>query len=438
MVSWVVFGADVAVFAACFIPTLEATGAQIAVGICWSLSVIALVAATAVATRCDPSDPHILSQKAVPLEENDDDLAFCMTCNSYVFPRSKHCRACDKCVHVFDHHCKWLNNCVGRFNYAAFFTSISSVVVMTGIILGVCGQLLAEHFMEDEVETRFRKIYKGAPDDLPLGLIIVMLVINLPLFLLDLQLVLLHSFLIKKQLTTYEYIMIQRDKETSEPPPPPEGAKYQADVQPSSDAGTASEINGEGASGAADAEKGDAGTKKKKKGPQGRVLPKIGKLPRCLDWFLFNKKRKKPAASSSNGDSGGSQPEAIPDAAPSPPDPATAGGASEAEPESEAGCEDAEAGSAARRGSGNRKLGAVVPLVDDGSPSGCEDLDDAPSMPVVPPTAVASAAQPQGAADSDSQEREPSSADSNRGVAATLGCGGSASVNTDPAAGTKI
>lgn len=246
-----------------------------------------------------------------------------------------------------------------------------------------------------------------------------------------------------KHLTTFEYIMHKRTVETSQtPPPPPEGAKYQADVQPSADA------EGAGGDSFADAEK-DGDSKKEKRGPQGRALPRnLHTLPSCLDWFLFSKKKRKPASSDSS--TSRSQPTAIPDA----PEQGDTVGVVEASADPEAGYEDAEAGSAQRRGSG-RKLGAVVPLADEGL-NGIEPWDDAPSEPVVPPVApppttsgdssLKESQVPKPASQIEGADAEPQDTTSNfipdnpnRGVAATLGCGGSTSVDTEaPSAGTKI
>ncbi len=47
--------------------------------------------------------------------------------------RTKHCSACNKCVDSFDHHCKWLNQCIGKRNYAWFFASVVTAVLIAAL-----------------------------------------------------------------------------------------------------------------------------------------------------------------------------------------------------------------------------------------------------------------------------------------------------------------
>jgi len=213
VLSWVVFGTDVFVYAVFALPLVETTGAKVVVALCYVVSVIVVVVATAKATSCDPADPHVRSREAANKAEDADTMPFCTMCNVPVHPRSKHCRACNKCVSTFDHHCMWLNNCIGAENYRSFFVTILSVAVMIGIILGTTLYLLIDYFANDDgFDERINSIslHKHFPREFYLGLLIVLVVVNGPLFLLDMQLVILHTFLASQNMTTYEYIMNKR------------------------------------------------------------------------------------------------------------------------------------------------------------------------------------------------------------------------------------
>jgi len=201
VLGWFVFGFDVAIFCLS-VPFLNPVVACIFVPIC-AVSVVCLVVATAKATKCDPADPHL---KAQPQEEPG--LPFCVVCNSYVYPTSKHCRSCAKCVHGFDHHCNWLNNCVGKDNYHAFAAAIGSVAVMTGAILICTISLLISLAVDDESETF------GIPEEVLWGFSIAMVVVNVPLFALDVQLILFHLFLTSQNLTTHEYVLRKEEKKS--------------------------------------------------------------------------------------------------------------------------------------------------------------------------------------------------------------------------------
>lgn len=255
LLSWVVFGLDVLIFCMFSLPLVETDIAKIIVSSCYAFSVLALVGATVKATACDPTDPALKCKQ-------DSDLSaampFCSVCNVPVHPRSKHCRACNKCVKVFDHHCMWLNNCIGEANYHWFTVSISSCALMIGIILGVIVYLFVDYFLyEDRFAERLSEnaLFENVPKEVFLGLFVVMAFVNVPLFVLDMQLVMLHLFLTWQNITTYEYINNKRAE--------PDWDEY--------------EQTGD--------ERG------------GRIRRRLRTLPRCMDWIIFcqpcKRRRKK-------------------------------------------------------------------------------------------------------------------------------------------------
>lgn len=248
LVSWVVFGADVLAFLVFGIPLVETTGAKMLVALCYVFSVCTLVLAAIRATGCDPSDPHV-GKEDMQLQDKEV-LPYCTTCNSPVFARSKHCRTCNKCVKVFDHHCMWLNNCIGDLNYRAFATCLCGVAAMTGIVLNISTYLFIDCFMSEEAFLRRLEaipVLGSLPQEAALGLLGALICINLPLFVLDMQLIILHMFLTWHDITTYEYIMGKKTVELED------------ETMPSRD--------------------------------------RKQVLPRCLDWIVYSRrKKKKPKA----------------------------------------------------------------------------------------------------------------------------------------------
>lgn len=217
LLSWVVFGLDVLIFCIFGIPLIETAVAKVLVAVCYLASVVVLVLAAVRATGCDPSDPHVRNQDTGFQER--EALPYCTTCNSPVYPRSKHCRACNKCVKVFDHHCMWLNNCIGEANYRAFAMCIGAVAVMTGIVLDICVYLIIDFIVNEEgFNSRLEDnpIFGGLPEEAAVALLGFLVAVNLPLCVLDMQLIILHIFLARQQITTYEYIINKRAAEADE------------------------------------------------------------------------------------------------------------------------------------------------------------------------------------------------------------------------------
>lgn len=289
VLSWIVFGADVISFCVFVIPLIRAAIAKLAIATSFAISVGVLVLAAVKATGKDPADPHIRLQDMQLKNEDVECLPFCTMCNTSVFPSSKHCRACNKCINSFDHHCMWLNNCIGQRNYHAFTVCIGSVAVMTSIVLSTCAYLIKEYF-DDEgaLEPRLKEgfLVPGMPTEAVLGILIAISVVNLPLLTLDMQLVILHTFLASQNLTTYEYIMnkCSDEDEQEEAPSHTECADPAASIETpasSSDApapGAAADAVAAQSAAAAQS----AGTR------QGwRRLKGMKTLPRCMDWIVF-------------------------------------------------------------------------------------------------------------------------------------------------------
>ncbi|KAG7547520.1 Palmitoyltransferase DHHC domain [Arabidopsis suecica] len=141
-----------------------------------------------------------------------EEALFCTLCNAEVRKFSKHCRSCDKCVDCFDHHCRWLNNCVGRKNYMTFISLMAVSLLWLLIEAGVGIAVIVRVFvnkkdMETEIVNRLGNGFSRAPFATVVGLCTA--VSMLALFPLG-ELFFFHMLLIKKGITTYEYVVAMR------------------------------------------------------------------------------------------------------------------------------------------------------------------------------------------------------------------------------------
>ncbi|GAA0154894.1 protein modifying enzyme [Lithospermum erythrorhizon] len=152
--------------------------------------------------------------------QNPEDALFCTICNAEVRKLSKHCRSCDKCVDGFDHHCRWLNNCVGRKNYFTFVCLMAASLIWLVFECGVGIFVLVRCFVdrkasEDLITERLGDGFSRPPFATVVALCTaVSFLATVPLG----ELLFFHIILIKKGITTYEYVVAMRTQ--SEPPGP--------------------------------------------------------------------------------------------------------------------------------------------------------------------------------------------------------------------------
>ncbi|CAL1383628.1 unnamed protein product [Linum trigynum] len=149
-----------------------------------------------------------------------DEALFCTLCNAEVHKFSKHCRSCDKCVDGFDHHCRWLNNCVGRKNYISFITLMATSLVWLAVEFGVGVAVLVRCFvdrktMDHQISEKLGIGFSRPPFAAVVALCtFVSFLATIPLG----ELFFFHMILIRKGITTYEYVLAMRTQ--SEPPGP--------------------------------------------------------------------------------------------------------------------------------------------------------------------------------------------------------------------------
>ncbi|KGN51955.1 probable protein S-acyltransferase 22 [Cucumis sativus] len=160
---------------------------------------------------------NCLSSKEESSEQHmsEDGMFYCSLCEVEVFKYSKHCRVCDKCVDRFDHHCRWLNNCIGRKNYRQFFTlMVTSLLLLivqwsSGILVLICCFVEKKRFSV-EISSKLGSSFSLAPFIIVVAVCTILAMIaTLPLA----QLFFFHILLIKKGITTYDYIIALREQE---------------------------------------------------------------------------------------------------------------------------------------------------------------------------------------------------------------------------------
>lgn len=110
-------------------------------------------------TRIDPK--FFADSKTLQIRSHAFKVKWCLTCTfkikfnlGYIYrpPRASHCPSCDNCVIRFDHHCPWLGMytfinkigaCVGRRNYKFFYSFISVLSILIGLMIAYCVKYIA-------------------------------------------------------------------------------------------------------------------------------------------------------------------------------------------------------------------------------------------------------------------------------------------------------
>lgn len=170
---------------------------------------IALLALSPCAYACDSH------KEASEQQMSEDGMFYCSLCEVEVYKYSKHCRVCDKCVDRFDHHCRWLNNCIGKRNYRKFFTLMVSALFLfilqwsTGILVLISCFLEKKRFSKD-ISSKLGSSFTMVPFVIVVSACTILAMLaTLPLA----QLFFFHILLIKKGISTYDYIIALREQE---------------------------------------------------------------------------------------------------------------------------------------------------------------------------------------------------------------------------------
>lgn len=169
-----------------------------------SCSFITMAASGVRTMSLDPLDVRVAAKRRGEELEHNHDVLHCTHCDSLVDLDSKHCWECNKCVSGFDHHCPYLNTCIGTRNYAPFFASVFSACIF--LSLGMAAALI---IILQEVHNVGYLIIASIVGGMTL--IVWGLVFILMLF---------HIYLIRMQITTFDYltgkVTARREKMTQE------------------------------------------------------------------------------------------------------------------------------------------------------------------------------------------------------------------------------
>lgn len=139
---------------------------------------------------------------------------YCSNCDSHVADKSKHCKRCNRCVSNFDHHCKWVNNCIGGKNYKIFLGLIISVFFSCGSFCAIGAFFIKLYFSQDERMQEYTA--KILTDEIIFHIFFVLVwifgIITVVFVILDLNLIFFHIWLMRKKISTYEYILGKREE----------------------------------------------------------------------------------------------------------------------------------------------------------------------------------------------------------------------------------
>ncbi|XP_076868616.1 palmitoyltransferase ZDHHC11 isoform X2 [Brachyhypopomus gauderio] len=237
--AWLMFAFMAIVGFGVYIPLLPPPWNYLSYGVIGTTFVLHLVTHLAAVT-VDPADFSVRVRKdySSPMPVFDQKKhphvihnQHCYLCEVDVGPKVKHCSSCNKCIADFDHHCKWLNNCVGGRNYRLFFVTVLSAVFGVFLLVLIILFIFIEHLVNPAV-LRTAEAFQALNGNgtwlafLPLApvetssaslLVLAFFTITVALVCLFLlcHLLVFHIYLLLKGLSTYEYIVMQRQRQSS-------------------------------------------------------------------------------------------------------------------------------------------------------------------------------------------------------------------------------
>ncbi|CAD8082900.1 unnamed protein product [Paramecium sonneborni] len=181
------------------------------------LTIISLFSSIKTTLSC-PTDEFLLLQVEYRRQgkhfnyENYKLDSYCDICEAYVKENTKHCKHCNRCCQDFDHHCKWVNNCIGKLNYKIFMMMVTSTMLQFFYTMIVYIRIIMLYNTQQEkllIDNEIQKFHFYYENDLDIKYIlsIIMIVDSFIFWILLFQLFIFHIYLIKKGISTYEFIV---------------------------------------------------------------------------------------------------------------------------------------------------------------------------------------------------------------------------------------
>ncbi|CAD8055327.1 unnamed protein product [Paramecium sonneborni] len=139
-----------------------------------------------------PQKQKFTTELLLVIQQKVSELKFCDSCKIYKTQTTVHCRKCDNCVQGFDHHCVWLGQCIGQRNYRYFYIFILILTIMLTLFFVV--QILHMINLDNLIILEF----------------IIYALQTLGFLIFSSYLLVLHTYFIFTNKTTYEYLTINR------------------------------------------------------------------------------------------------------------------------------------------------------------------------------------------------------------------------------------